>query len=204
MKKVISFGWVLMLAVPALAQMAGMPIAGGAGYSQPGTLTGSGGVVIGDDFNTLGVRGGVAVLANLTLFGDVGVLDPDHGKTGWTIQGGGGLTLPRPGRLFDVGLRATLGYAGYDIQGGDMKIMDVMGGVLVSRPIGIFTPYGVLGINYMDTDETTRAYGKRNSDHTDLALAGGLELELTPKLSLYAELLHIDDVFWALGGRFRF
>ena len=180
-----------------------MPIAGGAWRSQPGAFTGSGGVVIGDDYTTYGVRGGIAVLANLTLFGDMGLLDPDHGKTGWTIQGGGLLTLP-PYGLMDVGLRATVGYAGYDIKGGDAEIMDVMGGVLMSRKLGIFTPYGFLGINYMDTDTQTHADGNKSHNDTDVALAAGLELELAPQFSLYGELLHIDDLFYGLGGRFRF
>lgn len=203
MKRMIGFGWVLMLAVPALAQMAGMPIAGGAGRSQPGTFTGSGGVVIGDAYNAYGVRGGIAVLANLTLFGDLGLLDPDHGKTGWAIQGGGLLALKQHG-LMDVGLRATVGYAGYDITGGDAEIMDVMGGVLISRKLGIFTPYGFLGINYMDMDTQTHADGKKSHNDTDVALAAGLELELAPSFSLYGELLHIDDFFWGLGARARF
>jgi len=149
------------------------------------------------------VRGGIAVLANLTLFGDVGLLDPDDGKTGWAVQGGGLVSLPKNG-LMDVGLRATVGYAGYDVKGGDAKIMDVMGGVLISRKLGIFTPYGFLGINYMDTDTKTHADGKKSNNDTDVALAGGLELELTQQFSLYGELLHVDDFFWGLGARMRF
>ena len=203
MKNWIGLGLVLILAVPALAQIAGMPIAGGAGRLQPGTFTGSGGVVIGDNYNTYGVRGGIAVLANFTLFGDVGLLDPDDGKTGWAVQGGGLVSLPKNG-LMDMGLRMTVGYAGYDIKGGDAEIMDVMGGVLMSRKLGIFTPYGFLGINYMDTDTKTHADGKKSNNDTDLALAGGLELELTQQFSLYGELLHVDDFFWGLGARVRF
>lgn len=204
MKKLIGFGLILMLAVPVMAQLAGLPIAGGAGLSQPGALNLSGGVVLGDDFNTYGVRLGFAVLDNLTLFGDAGVLDPDYGDTGWAFQGGGLVTLPLQGLPVDVGLRGTVGYAGFDVSGGDVRITDLMGGVLVSKTIEQITPYAFLGVNYFDSEVKVRGYGKHSDDETDLAVAGGVEFALTEQISLYGELAYIDDPFVGLGGRLRF
>lgn len=204
MKKLIGFGLVLMLAVPVMAQLAGLPIAGGAGLSQPGALNVSGGAVIGDDFNTYGMRLGYAVLDDLTLFGDVGVLDPDYGDTGWAFQGGGLVALPLKGLPVDVALRGSLGYAGYDVRGGDVRMMNLMGGVLVSKTIEQFTPYAFLGLNYIDAEVKVRGHGKYSDDETDLAIAGGVECALTEQVSLYGELVYIDDLFVGFGGRWRF
>lgn len=204
MKKLIGFGLVLMLAVPVLAQFAGLPIAGGAGLSQPGALNVLGGAVIGDDFNTYGVRLGYAVLDNLTLFADAGALDPDMGDMGWAFQGGGLFTLPLPDLPVDIGIRGTVGYAGFDIEGGDITVLDLMGGVLVSKTIDQITPYGFIGVNYMDSEVKLHGYGKGSDDQTDLAVAGGVEFALTNEFLLYGEVAYIDDVFVGFGARWRF
>jgi len=205
MKKWIGIALVLMLAVPAMAQFAGLPIAGGAGLATPSSFNASGGIVLSDDFNTYGVRGAFAVMENLTLFGDAGALDPDEGDMGWAIQGGGVFTLPLQDLPVDVGIRGALGYAGYDMDGGDATMMDFMAGVLASKSIDQFTPYAFLGFNYLKWEvDVDGPYGKVDDDETDLAIAGGCEFALTEQFSIYGELAHIDDLFFGLGGRMRF
>lgn len=205
MKKAIGLGLIWMLTVPAMAQIVGLPIAGGAGLAKAGSINVSGGAVLGDDFNLYGIKGGVAVMENLSLFGDVGVLDPDQGDTGWALQGGGLFTLPLQNLPVDIGLRATLGYAGYDLKDeGDLTFMSLNAGVLVSKTIKQFTPYAFLGINHVRAEADVKGFGKVKDNNTDPAFAGGVEFALTEQFSIYGEVAHIDDPFFGFGGRIRF
>ena len=204
MKKWIAVLMMTVLAVPALAQFAGLPIAGGAAAAPGGAFSASGGVVIGDDVNLYGVRGGFAPIEGLALFGDAGVLDPDEGDMGWAVQGGGLFTLPLELPV-DVGVRGTLGFAGYDGDGGDVTYMDIMGGLLVSKAIQQLTPYAFLGFNYMDYEVELDGYhGDYSDDETDAVLAAGVEFAINEQISLYGEIAHIDDPFFGFGGRARF
>lgn len=206
MKKCMVILVVAMFAGPALAQLAGLPIAGGA-VAPAGLVQASGGVVIGDDFNTYGVRGTFAPIEGLAVFGDAGLLDPDEGDMGWAIQGGGLFVLPL-GLPVDLGLRGAIGFAGYDYDeaGVDASVtmMTLNGGVLASKTIDQLTPYAFAGINYVETTADIDGYGDVDDDETDLAVAGGVVFALTEQISLYGEIAYIDDVFFGLGGRIAF
>jgi hypothetical protein len=150
------------------------------------------------------VRATFAPIEGLALFGDAGALDPDEGDMGWAIQGGGLFTLPL-GLPVDVGLRGSLGFAGYDGDGGDVTYMDIMGGILVSMTIEQLTPYAFLGFNYMDYEvKMSGHHGKVSDDETDAVLAAGVEFAINEQFSLYGEVAHIDDPFFGFGGRIRF
>lgn len=205
MKKGMMALVVLAFAVPALAQLAGLPIAGGA-VAPEGLMQASGGVVFGDDFNTYGVRGTFAPIEGLALFGDAGALDPDEGDLGWAVQGGGLFVLPLELPV-DLGIRGALGFGGFDadVPGVDATatLMTLNGGVLASKTIDMLTPYAFAGINYVDT--TVEVNGHDSSDdETDLAIAGGAVFAVNEMLSFYAEIAHIDDLFFGLGGRIAF
>ena len=206
MKKWMAVLAVLTFAVPAMAQLAGLPIAGGA-VAPAGMLQGSGGLVLGDDFNLYGVRGTFAPINGLSVFGDAGVLDPDAGDMGWALQGGGLFVLPL-GLPVDLGLRGALGFGGFDSDeaGVDASatIMTLNGGVLASKTIEMFTPYVFAGLNYADTTVDVEGYGDVSDDETDLAVAAGVVVSLNEMLSFYAEIAHIDDPFFGLGGRITF
>jgi len=197
---------VLMLAFPAMAQLAGLPIAGGA-EAPAGVLQGSGGLVLGDDFNVYGVRGTFAPVEGLALFGDAGALDPDEGDMGWAIQGGGLFVLPLDLPV-DLGLRGAIGFGGFDIDeaGVDASatLMTLNGGVLASKKIEMITPYAFAGINYADTTVDIEGYGEESEDETDLAVAAGVAFSLSEQIAFYGEIAHIDDVFFGLGARVTF
>lgn len=201
MKKWMTVLVVVMMAVPALAQLAGLPIAGGA-LADAG-LRASGGIMVGDDFNMYGVRATFSPAQGLALFGDAGALDPDHGDMGWAFQGGAQFTLPL-GAPVDLALRGVAGLAGYDFDGGDVSMLDLNGGLVVSKTIEQLTPYGFVGINYIDSEVDIDHGGKVSDDETDLAVAAGVSFALNEKLSFYAEIAHIDDPFFGGGARVNF
>ncbi len=197
---------VLMFALPALAQLAGLPIAGGA-EAPAGMMQGSGGLVLGDDFNLYGVRGTFAPIEGLAMFGDAGVLDPDMGDMGWALQGGGLFVLPL-GLPVDLGLRGAIGFGGFDadVPGADASatLMTLNGGVLASKKIEMITPYAFAGINYADTTVDIDGGGEISDDETDLAVAAGASFALNEQISFYGEIAYIDDPFFGLGARVTF
>lgn len=204
MKKCIVMLVAMLAAGSALAQFAGLPIAGGAAAESSGSFKLLGGAVLGDDVNVYGGRATFALVDGLTFFGDAGALDPDFGDTGWAIQGGGLFTLPMPDLPLDLGLRGSIGFGGYDTDGGDVTLTDYMGGLLVSKTIGQLTPYVFLGLNYLDATVDLPGGREHSEDETDGVFAAGLSVALNEQFSLYGEFAHIDDPFFGFGGAVRF
>lgn len=198
---------VLMCAVPALAQISGLPIASGADSMDAGALRASGGIVLGDDFNLYGVRGTFAPIQGLAVFGDAGVLDPDAGDMGWAVQGGGLFTLPVDLPV-DLAVRGAVGFGGFDadVPGVDASatIMTLNGGVVASKKIEMFTPYAFAGLNYAKTKVDVDGAGDATDDETDLAVAGGAVFAVNDQISIYGEIAYIDDLFIAGGVRVNF
>lgn len=196
---------VAMVAGPALAQLGGLPIAGGADPLAAGAFRASGGIVISDDANVYGGRGTFAPMEGLALFGDLGAIDFDipGADLGWAVQGGGLFTLPVDLPV-DLGVRGTLGMASASGDGGDVTWTTLNGGVLASKKIEMFTPYGFLGLNFSKYEYDTDGMGDFDDDETDLAIAGGAVFALNEQISFYGEIAHIDDVIFSLGGRFDF
>ena len=194
---------VLMLAAPAMAQLAGLPIAGGATAMKG--VGASGGVVLGDDFNLYGARVNFAPADGVLFFGDAGALDPDEGDMGWAIQGGGQFTLPVELPV-DLALRGAIGFGGFDAEEVDVSatLMTLNGGLVVSKTIETLTPYAFLGINYADTTVEIKGYDEESEDETDAVVAGGLSVALNEQISLYGEIAYIDDVFFGFGARMNF
>lgn len=190
------------MASQAHAQLLGLPVADDAAPGMAGDMALSGGIVLGDDINLYGGRFSFDALDQLTVFGDLGAVDPDRGDTGFGIQGGGLFSLRIPDFPADVALRGTAGYANIDQGSGrrsvDIDIWTVTGAGVVSHPINeMFSVYGVLGVAY------TRFSTSGHSDSEfDPALGIGALLSATPELSFYAEFMHIDDPWIGIGGRF--
>jgi len=202
MKKLIVAVMICAMAAPAMAQFGGLPYADSAAAPEAGLMRVSGGLVIGDDFNTYGGRFTFGLIEGLAIFADIGMLDPDEGDTGLAYQGGAKFTLPLDLPV-DVAVRGTIGMASYDIDNGDVDSMDFNIGALVSKDLDMFTPYGFIGFNYLDY-EVKAGQQKKSDDETDIALAGGTLFSLTEQFSLYGELVYIDDVLFGLGGRWQF
>lgn len=204
MKKLIVVAMMCAMAAPAMAQFAGLPYADSAAAPEAGLIRVSGGAVVGDDANGYGGRVTFGVMEGLALFADLGMIDPDEGDAGLAYQGGGKYTLPLDLPV-DVALRGTIGMASYEVTDDvDADWLFVNVGALVSKTIEQFTPYGFLGMNYSDVEVDWEGVGDASEDETDVALAGGVLFDLTEQLSLYGEIVHIDDLFFGLGGRFQF
>ncbi len=196
-----------LLTSTALAQFQGLPIASGGGVVEPGTASVSAGAALGDDFNLYGGRVTFSPLNRLTVFGDLGFVDPDHGKVGLAGQAGVLFAMPLATEPVDFGVRATWGYTSYDVKGsegkGDLKATGFNIGVVMSRDFDLLTPYVFLGFNFNDVT-IKRAGHKRSKDETDIAVAAGVSLNLGPDFALYGEVAHVDDPFFALGLRRNF
>jgi opacity protein-like surface antigen len=204
MKKLIVIAMVCAMAAPAMAQFAGLPYADSAAAPAAGLIRASAGAVVGDDANGYGGRITFGVMEGLALFADLGIIDPDEGDTGSAYQGGGKYTLPLDLPV-DVALRGTLGMASYEAADDvDADWLFVNVGALVSKEIEALTPYGFIGMNYSDLEIDWEGVGDASEDETDVALAGGVLFALNEQLSLYGEIIHIDDLFFGLGGRFQF
>jgi hypothetical protein len=189
----------------AYGHVAGLPVADGAVPLAQGAKRVSGGFVLGDNVDLFGGRFAYGMDNRFTLFGDFGFTDPDHGDTGWGIQGGGLFALPITDIPFNMAARGTLGYTRYDhdkgryrTQSENIDIITMNVGAVGSKNFDMLTVYGYLGINY------TRVSNGGSDSELDPALGGGVLFNLNPQFSLYAELMHIEDPWLGLGFRYAF
>ncbi|NLB66453.1 MAG: hypothetical protein GX803_08290 [Lentisphaerae bacterium] len=203
MKKWLWMGLAAWMTVSAQAQHAGLPIGSTAGVRHAGATSVSGGTLLSDDFNAHGGRLTFSPFGRFALFGDLAVLDPDHGDLGLAVQAGGLLTLPVSENLVDIGLRATWSHAGHDIKGGDVQRNAFALGLVFSREFKWLSPYCYAGGVVEDKDVNTRE-GKRSKDRTYPSAAGGARLNLTRQLALLGEVAHARDWFASVGLNWTF
>ncbi len=214
-----SFAQAVLTAVSSFAQAGGLPIADTADTPK-GLIMGSGGAVFGNNGNRYGGRVTFAATEGLGLFGDVGMIDPDEGDSALYLQGGGKWQLPieKKKMPLDLALRGTLSwfpvrdeqtFLGIHAKA-DGNSVDFNGGLLgsfkVNKPLAV---YGYLGLNIERTTIDTEFTGttRKDSDtdtQTDPAIAGGVIVNVARNFSLYGEIAHIDDLFFALGARVAF
>lgn len=211
MKRFALFSFTCLLTAAAFAQMAGLPVADTAVTLPRGAMRASGGAVLGDDLNLYGARLTRGMSDRMSAFGGAGMVDPDHGDSGWGIQAGAiyRLFLDLP---FEVAARGTLGYANVDqsfgIYDADVDITTFNVGALASKPMTAeLSLYGYLGVNYTRSEVSADGSGIKGSStdttdtETDPAFGGGMIFAVNEKLSLYGELMHIDDLWIGVGAR---
>ncbi len=203
MKKLLLGLVAVLLSTSAFAQTRGLPIATPATAPAAGATTLSGGVALNDDFNIYGGALSFAPFQRLSLFGQLGVLDPDHGDLGYAAQGGFQFALPLTESAVDVAIRSAWGRHAYDSNSGDVSENSFNLGAIISRDIDIISPYVFLGLN-LSTREVKHDGSKHTKDETDPAAAVGLNVRLGNAFSLYAELAHVDDTFINIGLTRRF
>ncbi len=203
---------VLFFAAPANAQMAGLPIADSAVPLEAEMKRVGAGFVIGDDFNMFGGRFSYGLADDISVFGDFGVVDPDSGDAGWGIQIGGLYGIPTGNSPLDLAARGTFGYASLDqkfrvfdpstgtttSQTFSIDIITSNIGALVSTDIDMMTLYGYLGFNY------SRISNGGSDSEIDPAVGGGALFHASERVSIYAELMHIDDIWLGFGLRYAF
>lgn len=203
MKRWVLPALLVWVAGSAQAQLAGVPIAGGVEAIPSLQARLGGGVVWGDDYNLYGVRGDLGLVENLSLFADVGLIDPDDGSTDLALQGGGWFTLPVDMPL-DVAVRGALGKTRFSVKGGSVHLLTYNVGVVASKQIGILIPYTFFGVNHAKERIRIKEHGRATERDTDLAVAAGLSLDINRRITVYAELSHVDDGQVSFGGRYTF
>ncbi len=198
-------GW-LCAGVVAQAQLTGLPIGTDAAPGHFEEMSAGGHIVIGENFNLFGGRFSYRLYDQIKLFGDVGLADPDRGDMGYGLQAGALYSLPPiPEIPFDVALRGTLGYASLDQRFGGRKFSISITGINVGglgsyRIDDMFAVYGYLGLAI----NRFSGSGGVSSTETDPAIGVGGQVDLTPQIALFGEIMHIDDAWFGLGGRFNF
>ncbi|MCO5043954.1 MAG: hypothetical protein J5I99_00365 [Verrucomicrobia bacterium] len=177
----------------AMAQSFGLPIASSASAPAAGATALSGGAVLSDTFNLYGGALSFAPVSRLSLFGQLGALDPDHGDLGYAAQGGIQFALPLRDSAVDLALRGTWSHFAYDSNNGDVSANGFNLGAIVSRDMDLISPYVFIGLNFNET-EVKQGHNKQQKDEIDPAAAFGFLLHLGSEFSLYAEIAHVDDL----------
>ncbi len=197
-----------LMASYAHGQQIGLPVATDASRVVGGTFDVSGGIVLGDDVNFYGGRFNFNVTDELSVFGDLGLIDIDRLDMGYGAQGGVLFRLPEfPDIPLDFGVRGTLGYGmvsdDFDV---DYLTLSALG--LASYTIDeMFSVYGVLGLAYVRQEISGRVEGfsvSATDSETDPAIGVGVQVKFMPEMSAYVEFIHIDDPWIGLGAKFKF
>ena len=209
MKPRLVMGLVMMAAWPAMGQILGLPVGGGAAVPAAGAWPLSGGGVFNGEVNLYGGRVAAVPVDGLVVFADAGVIDMEGMDAGLGVQGGTLYRLPFRWPV-EVALRATAGWGATDSdQGNEMELTTFNGGMLISKLYqNFFTPYGFIGANYLDS-EVSPAGGAAEirEDMTELMLTGGVAATPGEALTVYLEASYLDttewieDVFFAAGAR---
>ena len=209
MKPRLVMGLVMMAAWPAMGQILGLPVGGGAAVPAAGAWPLSGGGVFNGEVNLYGGRVAAVPVDGLVVFADAGVIDMEGMDAGFGAQGGVLYSLPFRWPV-DVALRATAGWGATDSDhGNEIELTTCNGGVVISKLYQhFFTPYGFIGANYLDSDVVPAGGGaKLREDMTELMLTGGVSATPGEALTVYLEASYLDttewieDVFFAAGAR---
>lgn len=205
--KVVKLAGIVLLGTMvsfAHGQQFGVPVATDASRVLAGTFDVSGGLVLGDDINLYGGRLTYNLTDELSLFGDLGLIDADNLDMGFGGQGGALLRLPNlPDVPMDFGVRGTLGF-GTISDDVDIDFLSVSALGLASYTIDeTFSVYGVAGLAYIRSKVSFNGFSSTDSD-TEPAVGVGVTASFTPELSAYAEFIHIDDPWIGVGAKFEF
>ncbi len=117
---------------------------------------------------------------------------------------------------------ATINISG-DIE---LDLLSINAGLLASKALNpVVSVYGFIGVSHtrvemdgsarvtsdnryvmqwLEAEGESRQSESESETNTDLAVAGGLLVNMAERFSLYAEVGHIDEVWASAGGRFSF
>lgn len=191
----ITFGAILGLAIPALAQPVGLPLLDLAGTREPGSLEATPGAAFGEDMDFFGMRGTITILDELRGFVDIGRLEIRDGNDSLAVQGGGLYSLPMSGSC-DTAIRGAMYYSNTDY-------LDILGGNLMlmcsdETLLDDLHAYGGLGA---DVSQRT----KYSKDHTEInpSVALGLAYRFTDRIWAFVEGDYVDSFFASAGLSIR-
>lgn len=180
------------------AQQYGLLVAETAAPKTAGQTEVIAGVQGGDFSNLAGARGTYAYTDQLSFFGEATILEPEQSDTGFSF--GTGATYAFLNALpIDNAIRfaASLPIIP-DTTAFSASASVLLSGQLVVLPQTTF--YTALGATYtkLEIDDTD----VEGSD-TFLNVSGGLFHEITEDVSVYAELSHVDQIFFGAGLRWK-
>jgi hypothetical protein len=201
----IMLAGVLLGAGSVTAQFMGLPVGGGPAMPAPGAWRVSGGGVFHSDLQLLGGRVAHGLTKNWLVFVDGGMTDHrDAGlDNGWAFQAGAGYALPFDWPV-DAALRATAGFLQADgAAGAEVSQRNLQGGLWVGRTYGAWTPYGFLGLDFLQTQVDDGTQGV-SEDQADPVLVAGISVALNPAVALYAEAAFIEEPLLGVGLRGTF
>lgn len=200
------------MALPSMAVLS-LPIADDAHTSQ-GLMRLGAGATLESDMNIYGGRFTYGVAEGIAAFVGGGIVDPDRASNEPFLQLGGQYTLPVKDLPFDLAARASFGIVSFDEKGHGWKtevdLWVLNFGVLGSKELDMFTVYGYLGISYQDWEASYSSDWNMGSSvsfsdtETELAIGAGVLYPMDERISFYGELMHIDDLFFSVGGRYQF
>jgi hypothetical protein len=156
------------------------------------------GIQGGDFSNLAGARGTYAYTEQLSFFGEATILEPDQSDTGFSF--GTGATYAFLNVLpIDNAIRVAANLPLIP----DTKAFSASASILLSGQLVVLpqtTFYTALGATYAEIEiEDT---GVEGSD-TFFNVSGGLFHEITEDVSVYAELSHVDQIFFGAGLRWK-
>lgn len=213
MKKIIIILALALMAVPALAQIGGLPLADTAAPSDQGLMRLTAGWThLSTDvkFDVIGARFTYGLLERLALSADVGYAMPDAKtvESAFAMQGLVKWCFAVPQLPLDLAVRAGISqvkFKGKTNADADAKVFNMIGGVVVSKDITTqITPYGMLSLSHSTTKYSGGFVGTDDDSSTDVGISGGLLFGINDKISLYAEVSYISDMIFGLGGRYTF
>ncbi len=211
-KSLLIAGLIVGMALPSMAVLS-LPIADDAQTSQ-GLMRLGAGATIESDLNLYGGRFTYGAAEGIAVFAGGGIVDPDGASSEPFLQLGGQYTLPFQDLPFDLAARASFGIVSFDEKGhgweSEVDLWVLNFGVLGSKELDMFTVYGYLGISYQDWESSVSSdwdMGRKvshSNTETELAIGAGVLYPMDERISFYGELMHIDDLFFSVGGRYQF
>ena len=195
LRVITAFAAGVALSLNASAQIVGLPIMDTADTRAPGQFEIIPGATLGEDMTFIGARASLSLMEELRAFLDIGRLDIADRDENIAIQGGGLYSLPMTD-LCDTAIRGAMYYCNtdrMDLIGGNLMLV-CSGQTVLSDDLYAYTAFGL--------DASTH---KVHSSHSELnpAIAAGLTLKMTDRISLFAEGDFVDGLYVAGGLSFR-
>lgn len=212
MRKLLVVGVAMVMATSVMAQgLGGVPIASEAAPVEPATVVVNAGATLytqdGMDFG-LGVRGTYGAIENLTVFGDLGMVNMDFFDMVLGLAVGAQYSFSSMVELpVDLAARATYNYLSADKNGVkmDMSGISLLGVVSAKiEQVDGLAVYGGLGYWLAMGKVTVAGLGEADVDSEFVAALGatyGLPVE---NLSMYAEVDLVDDAMISIGAAYTF
>lgn len=193
--KLLTIGTIMSLAIPSMAQLAGLPLLDTADTRDPGKIEATPGGAFSENVNFYGMRTTFTILDELRAFVDFGSLDTREMGDSLAMQAGALYNVPIT-TYFDTAVRGAMYYS-------NTEHLDVLGGNLMmmfSDETLIDNLYAYSGLGLDMAQRTTY-----NNDYNEVnpAVAVGLSYKISQNFWLFLEANHVDTLFVSTGLSIR-